>query len=129
MNLSGVLFFPVTPFDADGELAEDVLAEHIGRGLEHGPGACSRPAAPASSPRCPRRSTRAAVRVAVETTGGRVPVFAGAGGPLGAALSQARGRPGRGRRRPAAHAALPGHGPAEGLRRPMCGRSPPIACR
>lgn len=39
MNLSGVLFFPVTPFAPSGEPAVDALAEHIGRGLEHGPGA------------------------------------------------------------------------------------------
>ncbi|TMR13078.1 5-dehydro-4-deoxyglucarate dehydratase, partial [Nonomuraea turkmeniaca] len=38
MNLSGVLFFPVTPFAADGTLAEQVLAEHIRQGMEHGPG-------------------------------------------------------------------------------------------
>ncbi|MEU0567229.1 hypothetical protein ABZ297_17830 [Nonomuraea sp. NPDC005983] len=33
MNLTGVLFSPITPFDKAGGLAEDVLAEHVSRGL------------------------------------------------------------------------------------------------
>ncbi|WP_043616600.1 5-dehydro-4-deoxyglucarate dehydratase [Nonomuraea candida] len=90
MNLSGVLFFPVTPFDAGGALDERLLAEHIRRGMEHGPGgvfvACGTGEFSALSEAEHARS----VRVAAEAVAGRVPLFAGAGGPLGAALSQAR---------------------------------------
>ncbi|GAA4968395.1 5-dehydro-4-deoxyglucarate dehydratase [Nonomuraea thailandensis] len=90
MNLSGVLFFPVTPFDADGTLAEQVLAEHVRQGMEHGPGgvfvACGTGEFSALSESEHARATR----IAAEVVAGRVPVFAGAGGPLGAALNQAR---------------------------------------
>ncbi|NJP89443.1 5-dehydro-4-deoxyglucarate dehydratase [Nonomuraea sp. FMUSA5-5] len=90
MNLSGVLFFPVTPFDADGALAEQVLAEHVRQGMEHGPGgvfvACGTGEFSALSEAEHARATR----VATQVVAGRVPVFAGAGGPIGAALNQAR---------------------------------------
>ncbi|WP_158079045.1 hypothetical protein [Actinomadura sp. CNU-125] len=37
MHLSGVLFFPVTPFGPDG-VDTAALAEHLNAGLEHRPG-------------------------------------------------------------------------------------------
>jgi 5-dehydro-4-deoxyglucarate dehydratase len=90
MNLSGVLFFPVTPFAADGTLDEQVLAEHVRRGMEHGPGgvfvACGTGEFSALSEAEHARATR----IAAEVVAGRVPVFSGAGGPIGAALNQAR---------------------------------------
>lgn len=40
MRLDGLLFFPVTPFDGDGDGVDaDVLATHIGDRLAHAPGA------------------------------------------------------------------------------------------
>lgn len=90
MNLSGVLFFPVTPFGADGALAEDVLAEHIRQGLAHSPGAVFVACGTGEFSALSEGEHRRAVRVATRETQGRVPVFAGAGGPLGAALEQAR---------------------------------------
>ncbi|NED68487.1 5-dehydro-4-deoxyglucarate dehydratase, partial [Streptomyces sp. SID10244] len=36
--LNGVLFFPVTPFDSNGEVDYRRLAEHIDRGVAAGPG-------------------------------------------------------------------------------------------
>ena len=39
MQLDGVLFFPVTPFDTEGNIAFDVLAEHVKHGVSAGPGA------------------------------------------------------------------------------------------
>ncbi|MCG5211801.1 5-dehydro-4-deoxyglucarate dehydratase [Streptosporangium sp. KLBMP 9127] len=90
MQLSGVLFFPVTPFDANGGLAGDVLAEHVGQGLAHGPGGVFVACGTGEFPSLSEAEHARAVRVAVETTSGAVPVIAGAGGPLGAALSQAR---------------------------------------
>ncbi|RVX47709.1 5-dehydro-4-deoxyglucarate dehydratase [Nonomuraea polychroma] len=90
MNLSGVLFFPVTPFAADGTLAEQVLAEHIRQGMEHGPGGVFVACGTGEFSALSEAEHARAVRVAAEDVGGRVPLFAGAGGPLGAALAQAR---------------------------------------
>lgn len=90
MNLSGVLFFPVTPFDGEGELAEDVLAEHIQRGLAHDPGAVFVACGTGEFSALSQTEHARAVQVAVKVAQGGVPVLAGAGGPLGAALDQAR---------------------------------------
>ncbi|SEG61433.1 5-dehydro-4-deoxyglucarate dehydratase [Nonomuraea solani] len=90
MNLSGVLFFPVTPFDADGTLAEQVLAEHVGQGMEHGPGGVFVACGTGEFSALSESEHARAVRVTTEVVAGRVPVLAGAGGPLGAALNQAR---------------------------------------
>ncbi|SDN63272.1 5-dehydro-4-deoxyglucarate dehydratase [Allokutzneria albata] len=82
MQLDGVLFFPVTPFTGTGELAEGVLAEHVKHGVDAGPGgvfaACGTGEFHALEPEEYER----VVRVAVEATAGKAPVFAGAGGPL-----------------------------------------------
>ncbi|KAA2254914.1 5-dehydro-4-deoxyglucarate dehydratase [Solihabitans fulvus] len=90
MQLDGVLFFPVTPFHPDGSVAEDVLAEHIKHGVAAGPGgvfvACGTGEFHALEP----EEFERCVRVAVEATAGRVPVFAGAGGPLPTAIRYAR---------------------------------------
>ncbi|NUP01058.1 MAG: 5-dehydro-4-deoxyglucarate dehydratase, partial [Nonomuraea sp.] len=90
MNLSGVLFFPVTPFDADGALDEQLLAEHIRRGLGHGPGGVFVACGTGEFSALSEAEHARAVQVAAEVVGGRVPLFAGAGGPIGAALNQAR---------------------------------------
>lgn len=93
MNLSGILFFPVTPFRSGGGLAEDVLSEHIRRGLEHRPGAVFVACGTGEFSALSEDEHGRAVRVAVEAAranGGTAPVLAGAGGPLGSALRQAR---------------------------------------
>ncbi|MFQ6266747.1 5-dehydro-4-deoxyglucarate dehydratase [Kutzneria viridogrisea] len=96
MQLDGVLFFPVTPFTPDGEVALDVLAEHVKHGVAAGPGgvfvACGTGEFHALEP----GEFERAVRVAVEATAGRVPVFAGVGGsaPLAAAFARAAQRAG-----------------------------------
>ncbi|GAA3446504.1 5-dehydro-4-deoxyglucarate dehydratase [Planomonospora venezuelensis] len=90
MNLSGVLFFPVTPFDAEGALAEDVLAEHIRRNLAHNPGGVFVACGTGEFAALSQAEHARAVEVAVKEAQGAVPVLAGAGGPLGAALEQAR---------------------------------------
>lgn len=93
-ELSGVLFFPVTPFGADGAVAVDVLAEHLRAGLAHDPGgifvACGTGEFPALSVEEHDQVVRTAIDTARDTAGRRIPVIAGAGGPLGAALTQAR---------------------------------------
>ncbi len=90
MNFDGILFFPVTPFDADGRIDTDLLAEHVATGLAHAAGgvfpACGTGEFHALS--APEAAT--VVRTAVATVAGAVPVIAGAGGPLGHALEVGR---------------------------------------
>lgn len=89
--LDGVLFFPVTPFAADGAVDAGALAEHVRRGLGAGPGgifaACGTGEFHALAP----EEHQEVVRVAVTAAGGQVPVYAGAGGPLPTAVRLARG--------------------------------------
>jgi 5-dehydro-4-deoxyglucarate dehydratase len=89
-HLDGVLFFPVTPFDADGAVAPAMLAEHVETGLQAGPGgvfaACGTGEFHALEP----REYAEVVRTTVEVTAGRVPVYAGCGGPLPLARQFAR---------------------------------------
>ncbi|MFJ2953195.1 5-dehydro-4-deoxyglucarate dehydratase [Streptomyces sp. NBC_00669] len=86
----GVLFFPVTPFTPTGQVAPDLLARHVRAGLDAGAGgvfvACGTGEFHALEP----EEYALAVRAAVEATGGRVPVYAGAGGPLPLARAFAR---------------------------------------
>ncbi|WP_030604528.1 5-dehydro-4-deoxyglucarate dehydratase [Streptomyces fulvoviolaceus] len=89
MKFQGVLFFPVTPFTTDGSLDEARLARHIDNGVRAGAGgvfvACGTGEFHALTPEEIERATR----VAVETTAGRVPVLAAAGGPTPVARDQA----------------------------------------
>ncbi|MEU6918629.1 5-dehydro-4-deoxyglucarate dehydratase [Streptomyces olindensis] len=89
MKFHGVLFFPVTPFAADGSLDEERLAQHIESGVAAGAGgvfvACGTGEFHALSAEEIERATR----VAVATTAGRVPVLAAAGGPVPVARDQA----------------------------------------
>ncbi|MBB4716927.1 5-dehydro-4-deoxyglucarate dehydratase [Streptomyces luteogriseus] len=89
MKFHGVLFFPVTPFAADGSLDEERLARHIESGVAAGAGgvfvACGTGEFHALSAEEIERATR----VAVTTTAGRVPVLAAAGGPTPVARDQA----------------------------------------
>ena len=89
MKFQGVLFFPVTPFTADGSLDEERLARHIASGVAADAGgvfvACGTGEFHALTPEEIERATR----VAVEVTDGRVPVLAAAGGPVPVARDQA----------------------------------------
>ncbi|MDQ1043322.1 5-dehydro-4-deoxyglucarate dehydratase [Streptomyces sp. V4I2] len=89
MKFHGVLFFPVTPFAADGSLDEERLARHIEAGVAADAGgvfvACGTGEFHALTPEEIERATR----IAVTTTAGRVPVFAAAGGPVPVARDQA----------------------------------------
>ena len=79
---NGLLFFPVTPYRADGYVDLDELAAHVGRGVDAGAGgvfaACGTGEFSALEP----DEYAEVVRAAVAAAGGRVPVFAGAGGPV-----------------------------------------------
>lgn len=90
MKLSGVLFFPATPFDARGEVDPAVLRAHITGGLEHRPGGVFAACGTGELTSLSEREQALVVRTAVEATAGQVPVVAGAGGPLGTALAHAR---------------------------------------
>ena len=79
---NGLLFFPITPFLGNGEVDLAELAAHIERGIDAGAGgvfvACGTGEFSALEP----DEYAEVVRAAAETIAGRVPVFAGAGGPV-----------------------------------------------
>src|ERR1700724_3281723 len=79
---NGLLFFPITPYQSDGEVDVTELAAHVGRGVDAGAGgvfvACGTGEFSALEP----DEYGAVVRAAVTSVSGRVPVFAGAGGPV-----------------------------------------------
>ncbi|GAB93795.1 5-dehydro-4-deoxyglucarate dehydratase [Gordonia rhizosphera] len=80
--LNGVLFFPVTPFDSNGEVDHDRLAEHIARGVAAGPGGVFVACGTGEFHALGLEEFGKIVATAVDTVAGRVPVFAGAGGSL-----------------------------------------------
>lgn len=89
MDFDGILFFPVTPFAADGTIDHDLLAAHVATGVEAGAGGVF-PACGTGEFHALSASEAAAVtRTAVTVVAGRVPVIAGAGGPLGHAIEVA----------------------------------------
>ncbi|WP_353808977.1 5-dehydro-4-deoxyglucarate dehydratase [Agromyces sp. SYSU T00194] len=90
LAFDGVLFFPVTPFGADGTPDLDVLADHVGSRLEHGPGGVFPACGTGEFHALSTGEVDAVVRRTVEVVDGRVPVIAGAGGALGQAIEQAR---------------------------------------
>ena len=79
---NGLLFFPITPYRSDGEVDLAELAAHVKRGVDAGTGgvfvACGTGEFSALEP----GEYTEVVRTAVEAIAGRVPVFAGAGGPV-----------------------------------------------
>ncbi|WP_160050986.1 5-dehydro-4-deoxyglucarate dehydratase [Nocardiopsis sp. FR4] len=90
MNFDGILFFPLTPFDSGGGVNEDVLAEHVASGVEHGAGGVFAACGTGEVHALSAAEHAAVVRRSVEVTAGRVPVVAGAGGSVGTAIDQAR---------------------------------------
>jgi len=91
MDFNGILFFPVTPFRPDGTVDPELLAAHVSTGVDAGAGGVF-PACGTGEFHALSASEAAAVtRDAVVAVAGRVPVIAGAGGPLGHALEVARG--------------------------------------
>jgi len=90
MKFDGVLFFPVTPFAPDGGVDVDVLKEHISSRLPFGPGGVFAACGTGEFHALGINEVRTVVAAAVEVVAGKVPVVAGAGGPLGHALAAAR---------------------------------------
>ncbi|AXG52362.1 5-dehydro-4-deoxyglucarate dehydratase [Streptomyces lincolnensis] len=89
MKFHGVLFFPVTPFAADGSLDEERLAQHIDNGVAAGAGGVFVACGTGEFHALTSQEIERATRIAVETTAGRVPVLAAAGGPTPVARDQA----------------------------------------
>ncbi|UYO96559.1 5-dehydro-4-deoxyglucarate dehydratase [Microbacterium sp. M28] len=90
MNFDGILFFPVTPFTPDGSVEHDLLAQHIERGVTAGAGGVFPACGTGEFHALSATEAAAVTRTAVTTVAGRVPVIAGAGGPLGHAIEVAR---------------------------------------
>ncbi|TQR83907.1 5-dehydro-4-deoxyglucarate dehydratase [Mycobacterium hodleri] len=80
--LDGVLFFPVTPFDDNGEVDLTRLAEHVAKGVDAGPGGVFIACGTGEFHALEAVEFAGIVRTAVEATGGRVPVYAGTGGSV-----------------------------------------------
>ncbi|MEU6157883.1 5-dehydro-4-deoxyglucarate dehydratase [Streptomyces sp. NPDC047130] len=89
-KLDGVLFFPVTPFTGAGHIDTAALADHVARGLDFGPGGVFAACGTGEFHTLDPEEYGQAVRTAVEATAGRVPVFAGTGGPLSLARRYSR---------------------------------------
>ncbi|GAA1995440.1 5-dehydro-4-deoxyglucarate dehydratase [Microbacterium ulmi] len=86
----GVLFFPVTPFDAADRPDLDVLAAHVSRGVDEGAAGVFAACGTGEYHALSVGEFGDVVTASVAAVGGRVPVFAGAGGPLGHARETAR---------------------------------------
>jgi 5-dehydro-4-deoxyglucarate dehydratase len=91
LEFHGVLFFPVTPFDAEGRVDRDVLVEHLETRLPFGPGGVFPACGTGEFHALSAGEAIEVVRTGVDVVAGRVPVIAGAGGPLGHAVELARG--------------------------------------
>ncbi len=90
MRFDGILFFPVTPFGADGAVEVGVLREHLATSLEHAPGGVFPACGTGEFHALSADEAHLVVRETVAAVGGRVPVVAGAGGPIGQAVRSAR---------------------------------------
>jgi 5-dehydro-4-deoxyglucarate dehydratase len=90
MNFDGILFFPVTPFDADGGVDTALLRSHVATALDHAPGGVFPACGTGEFHALSAEEAATVVRTAVEVVDHRVPVVAGTGGPLGQATALAR---------------------------------------
>lgn len=91
MRFDGVLFFPVTAYASDGSVDTDLTAEHIRSRLDHRPGGVFAACGTGEFHALAADEVTSVVRAVVGEVHGRVPVVAGAGGPLGHAIACARG--------------------------------------
>jgi 5-dehydro-4-deoxyglucarate dehydratase len=81
-TFSGVMFFPVTPFTETGEVDLDLLARHVGDGVDAGPGGVFIACGTGEFHALEAEEFGRVVKTAVEVVAGRVPVYAGAGGSV-----------------------------------------------
>src|SRR3984885_15208952 len=78
----GLLFFPITPYQGDGEVDVTELAARVRRGGGAGAGGVFGACGTGEFSALEQDEYALVVRAAVEGVAGRVPVFAGAGGPV-----------------------------------------------
>lgn len=90
MNFDGILFFPVTPFDATGRIDTDILREHVATSLTHGPGGIFPACGTGEFPALSAGEVAEVVRASVDEVAGSIPVVAGTGGPIAHAQEIAR---------------------------------------
>jgi 5-dehydro-4-deoxyglucarate dehydratase len=90
ISFGGILFFPVTPFGASGDIDTGLLADHVAARLDDGAGAVFPACGTGEFHALSADEVELVVRTAAETTAGRVPVVAGAGGTLANAVDGAR---------------------------------------
>ena len=86
---SGVLSFPLTAFDADGELDLLALSAHLDDQVASGPAAVFVACGTGELSSLSENEHAEVVRTSVAVAAGRVPVFAGVGGGLATAKTQA----------------------------------------
>ncbi|WP_031487517.1 5-dehydro-4-deoxyglucarate dehydratase [Streptomyces bicolor] len=90
MQLDGILFFPITPFDSGGAVNDELLAHHVDQGLARGANAVFAACGTGEFHALDAAEHRQVVGTAVAAAGGRAPVLAGVGGPLPHAVACAR---------------------------------------
>jgi 5-dehydro-4-deoxyglucarate dehydratase len=90
MNLDGVLFFPITPFNATGEVDAGLLKEHVASRLAHNPGGVFAACGTGEFHALSVAEVGTVISAAVAAAGGRTPVLGGTGGPLGHAIGCAK---------------------------------------
>lgn len=93
MKFDGILFFPVTPFDAHGRIDAGLAREHVASRLPHQPGGIFAACGTGEYHSLTAQEAGAVVRASVEAVreaGSAIPVLGGTGGPLGHALEAAR---------------------------------------
>ena len=93
MRPDGLLSFPLTPFTPDDRLDLPSYREHLDRQLAGGPGALFVACGTGEFSALSLGEYRSVVLAAVDAAGGRVPIFAGAGGgpAVGACVGAAVG--------------------------------------
>lgn len=90
MNLEGVLFFPVTPYNADGGVDTGLLTEHLQTRLEDKPGGIFAACGTGEFHSLSVDEVATVLKASVSATNGAVPTFGGTGGPLGHAIACAK---------------------------------------
>jgi 5-dehydro-4-deoxyglucarate dehydratase len=105
--LSGVLFFPVTPFSPQGAVDLVAYRRHLERGLRHQPGGIFAACGTGEFHALSLPGYGDVVSTTVKTAAGAVPVFAGAGGAPPTMREQGRLAKAAGADGLLGHAALP----------------------
>ena len=90
MNLDGVLFFPITPYTASGDVDPGLMKEHVASRLDHHPGGVFAACGTGEFHALSVAEVGTVVSAAVSAAGGRTPVLGGTGGPLGHAIGCAK---------------------------------------